>query len=86
MERYRHLIGKRVEAHYRSGEFYLSCLGTLACDSGESIIVQENFSSGGNQKTMRVEIPYPYVVRVEEASPEPLHILPAAPRASLKRR
>lgn len=86
MERYRHLVGKRVEAHYRSGDFYLSCVGTLASDSGESVIVQEQFSSGGNEKTMRVEIPYSYIVRVAETSPEPLHVIPASPRASVKRR
>ena len=56
-------VGKRVEVHYRSGDFYLSCVGTLASDDGESIIVHEQFSSGGSQKTMRVEIPYSYIVR-----------------------
>ena len=50
MERYRHLVGKHVEAHYRSGDFYLSCVGTLASDDGESIIVQEQFSSGGQTR------------------------------------
>jgi hypothetical protein len=86
MERYRHLVGKRVEAHYRSGDFYLSCVGTLASDNSGSIVVHDEFSSGGSEKTMRVEIPYSYIVRVSEASAEPLHVIPAPPRAGLKRR
>jgi hypothetical protein len=86
MERYRYLVGKRVEVHYRSGDFYLSCVGTLASDDGQSIVVHEHFSSGGNQKTMRVEIPYSYVVRATETPPEPLHVIPSSPRGRVKRR
>lgn len=86
MERYRYLVGKRVEVHYRSGDFYLSCVGALTSDEGESIIVHEQFSSGGRQKTMRVEIPYSYIVRVTETSPEPLHVMPSSPRSRAKRR
>jgi hypothetical protein len=86
MERFRHLLGKRVEAHYRSGDFYLSCVGALASDDGESIVVHEQFSSGGTLKAMRVEIPYSYIVRVTEDSPEPLHVTPLSPRGRVKRR
>jgi hypothetical protein len=86
MERYRYLVGRRVEVHYRSGDFYLSCVGTLASDDSEAIVVNEQFSSGGRQKTMRVEIPYAYVVRVAEASPEPVHVIPASPSGRVKRR
>ncbi|MGA9484859.1 MAG: hypothetical protein WA608_18920 [Candidatus Acidiferrales bacterium] len=86
MERYRHLVGKRVEAHYRSSDFNLACVGTLASDDGGTIIVQEQFFCGGSQKTIRVEIPYSYIVRVTETSPEPLHVIPSSPRGRVKRR
>jgi hypothetical protein len=86
MERYRHLVGERVEAHYRTGDFYLSCVGTLACDDGRLIVVQERFLSGGSQKTMRVEIPYAYIVRVTKVLVEPVNVLPAPQLTRLKPR
>jgi hypothetical protein len=68
MRRYSALTGKRVEAHYRTGDIQLSVLGTLVSDSGKSIFVEERFSQNGKQKTMRVEIPYEYIVRVLAAA------------------
>ena len=76
MARYTAFVGKRVEAHYRAGDLQLSTIGTLASDTGKAIFVQERFSSGGKEKTMRVEIPYAYVIRVVEVREEP-----AQPRA-----
>ena len=70
MARYSALLGKRVEAHYRAGDMQLSATGTLASDTGKSIFVEEHFSSGGKEKTMRVEIPYSYVIRVVEVRDE----------------
>jgi len=70
MTRYSALLGKRVEVHYRAGDMQLSTIGTLASDTGDAIFVQERFSSGGKQKTMRVEIPYSYVIRVTERRAE----------------
>jgi hypothetical protein len=70
MARYTAFVGKRVEAHYRAGDLQLSTIGTLASDSGKAIFVQERFSSGGKEKTMRVEIPYSYVIRVVEVRDE----------------
>jgi hypothetical protein len=70
MTRYSALLGKRVEAHYRAGDMQLSTIGTLASDTGNAIFVQERFSSGGKEKTMRVEIPYAYVIRVTEMRAE----------------
>jgi len=70
MARYAALVGKRVEAHYRAGDLQLSTIGTLASDTGKAIFVEERFSSGGKAKTMRVEIPYSYVIRVAEARDE----------------
>jgi hypothetical protein len=66
MARYTEFVRKRVEVHYRAGDLQLSTVGTLASDTGKAIFVQERFSSGGKQKTMRVEIPYAYVIRVAE--------------------
>jgi hypothetical protein len=70
MARYTAFVGKRVEAHYRAGDLQLSTSGTLASDTGKAIFVQERFSSGGEEKTMRVEIPYAYVIRVVEVRDE----------------
>ena len=70
MARYSALLGKRVEAHYRAGDMQLSTTGTLASDTGKVIFVEEHFSSGGKEKTMRVEIPYAYVIRVAEMRDE----------------
>jgi hypothetical protein len=70
MARYTAFVGKRVEAHYRAGDLQLSTIGTLASDTGKAIFVQEHFSSGGKEKTMRVEIPYSYVIRVVEVRDE----------------
>jgi hypothetical protein len=70
MARYSALLGKRVEAHYRAGDMQLSTIGTLTSDTGKAIFVEEHFSSGGKEKTMRVEIPYAYVIRVAEARDE----------------
>jgi hypothetical protein len=69
MARYSALLGKRVEAHYRAGDMQLSTNGFLVSDTGKAIFV-EHFSSGGKEKTMRVEIPYAYVIRVAEARDE----------------
>ncbi len=71
MARYTALVGKRVEAHYRAGDMQLSTSGTLGSDTGKAIYVEERFTSGGKEKTMRVEIPYAYVIRVAEIRDEP---------------
>ena len=70
MARYTVLVGKRVEAHYRAGDMQLSTIGTLGSDTGKAIFVEERFTSGGKEKTMRVEIPYAYVIRVAEVRAE----------------
>ena len=66
--RYSSLVGRRVEARYRAGDIYLSAFGTLVSDSGRAICVEELFShdgrDDGRDNTMRVEIPYDYVIRV----------------------
>jgi hypothetical protein len=84
MARYNELVGKRVEAHYRAGDLLLSTIGTLASDTGKAIFVQERFSSGGKEKTMRVEIPYSYVIRVVEVRDEAAHVR-AVPKSTKKK-
>jgi hypothetical protein len=70
MGRYAALVGKRVEAHYRAGDIHLSAVGILATDTGKAVFIEERFEQGGKNKTMRVEIPYDYVVRIVEARQE----------------
>ena len=65
---YSSLLGKRVEAHYRASDLHLSAVGTLVSDSGSSIVLEERFSQNGREKTLRVEIPYDYVIRVVETA------------------
>jgi len=67
MHRFHSYLGKRVEASYRAGEIHLSAVGILVDDTGESISIEEHFSQGGKDKTMRVEIPYSRVISVGEA-------------------
>ncbi|HVB88532.1 MAG TPA: hypothetical protein VNK23_17865 [Candidatus Dormibacteraeota bacterium] len=69
--RYAALVGKRVEAYYRAGDLQMSAVGVLVADSGKSIFVEERFSQSGKGKTLRVEIPYDYVVRVAETNGDP---------------
>ena len=76
MARYSAIVGKRVEVHYRAGDLQLSTVGTLESDTGKAIFVQEHFSSGGKEKTMRVEIPYAYVIRVVEVRDEAAQVRP----------
>jgi len=84
MARYSALLGKRVEAHYRAGDMQLSTTGTLASDTGKVIFVEEHFSSGGKEKTMRVEIPYSYLIRVAEMRDEATRP-PGVPKSTKKK-
>jgi hypothetical protein len=83
MKRYSSLVGKGVEAQYRVAEIHQSSVGTLVTDTGESIFVEEHFSQGGRNKTMRVEIPYEYVIRVVDA-PQNSEVSTPAPAPSCK--
>ena len=84
MARYSALLGKRVEAHYRAGDMQLSTNGILVSDTGKAIFVEEHFSSGGKEKTMRVEIPYAYVIRVAETRDEATRP-PGVPKSTTKK-
>jgi len=66
MGRYSAFVGKRVQAYYRAAEIHLSAAGTLVSDSGKSIVLEDHLSQGGKEKTIRVEIPYQFVIRVNQ--------------------
>jgi hypothetical protein len=85
MGRYSALIGKRVEAHYRTADIHLSAVGTLVSDSGKSIFLEDRFSLGGRDKTIRVEIPYQFVIRIHETRAEPSRPMPVPVPPSKKR-
>ena len=85
MGRYSSLVGKRGEAHYRAADIQLSAVGILVSDSGKSIFLEDRFSLGGREKTMRVEIPYQFVVRVSETHAEPSRPTPIPAQASKKK-
>jgi hypothetical protein len=77
MARYSAFLGRRVEVHYRAGDILLPASGTFVADSGRSIFLEQHLTQHGQQKHFRWEIPYQYIVRLEEVT-EP----PAAPGAS----
>jgi ferredoxin-fold anticodon binding domain-containing protein len=66
MGRYDSFVGKRVEVHYRSADVHLFAVGVLVADTEKSISLEDRFSSGGKDKTIRFEIPYTHVIRVVE--------------------
>jgi hypothetical protein len=82
MIRYSSFVGKRVEAQYRVADIHQKSVGTLVIDTGHSVIVEEHLVQGGRKKTMRIEIPYEYVIRIIEAlqSSETRVTAPVAPR------
>jgi hypothetical protein len=86
MTRYESLVGKRVEAQYRAGEIQLLAIGTLTSDSGNCVILEDRFSAGGKDKTMRVEIPYEYLVHLLETEANPAAPAPMPSPFSAKRR
>jgi hypothetical protein len=85
MGRYSALVGKRVEARYRTADIHLSAVGTLVSDSGKSIFLEDRFSLGGREKTMRVEIPYQFVIHVSETHADPSRPAPIPTHPSKKK-
>jgi len=69
------LVGKRVEVNYRAGDIRMTATGTLSIDTGEFIRLEDRFSHLGREKTVRLEIPYPSLVRIRQISTqaEPSH-------------
>jgi hypothetical protein len=70
MARYSGFLGSRVEVQYRAGDILLPASGILVADSGRSIFLEQNFEQRGQHKHFRWEIPYQYLVRIEE-KPDP---------------
>ena len=71
-----------MEAQYRVAEIHQKSVGTLVADTGRHIVIEERLLQGERKKTMRMEIPYEYVIRIVEASqsPEVPVTVSAAPR------
>lgn len=89
MDRYIQLVGKRVEAHYRASDIELSVEGMLVADSAKSVSIEERYTQGGRDKTIRIEIPYDYIIRISEVREKPhlgLHVSPAAPSSAKRNR
>ena len=70
MARYSAFLGRRVEVQYRAGDILLPASGTFVADSGRSIFLEQHFEQRGTEKHFRWEIPYQYIVRLQE-KPEP---------------
>jgi hypothetical protein len=66
MARYSAFLGRRVEVHYRAGDIVLPASGTFVADSGRSIFLEQHLTQHGQVKNFRWEIPYQYIVRLEE--------------------
>jgi hypothetical protein len=81
MDRYTQLVGKRVEAHYRARDIDLSVKGTLVANSRKSLSIEERYTQGGREKTMRIEIPHEYIIHISEVREDP-HGGPSIPQAS----
>jgi hypothetical protein len=70
MARYSSFLGRRVAVQYRAADIILPASGTFVADSGRSIFLEQKLQQHGQTKHFRWEIPYQYIVRLEEA-PEP---------------
>jgi hypothetical protein len=84
MARYSAFLGRRVEVHYRAGDIILPASGTFVADSGKSVFLEQHLVQRGLQKNFRWEIPYQYIVRLEEAK-EPLAEDSASPASKTSR-
>jgi hypothetical protein len=71
MARYSAFLGRKVEVQYRAGDILLPASGTFVADSGRSIFLEQSFVQKGQQRNFRWEIPYQYIVRLEEKQEEP---------------
>jgi len=66
MARYSSFLGRRVEVHYRAGDVVLPASGTFVADSGRSIFLEQSLVQRGQQRHFRWEIPYQFIMRLEE--------------------
>ncbi len=70
MARYSAFLGRKVEVQYRAGDILLPASGIFVADSGRSIFLEQNFMQRGQHKHFRWEMPYQYIVRLEEKPDE----------------
>jgi hypothetical protein len=77
MARYSAFLGRKVEVHYRAGDICLPATGTFVADSGRSIFLEQRFDHQGTQKSFRWEVPYQYIVRIEQCPPESASAAPS---------
>ena len=70
MARYPKLVGRKVDVVYRAGDILLPASGNLVADSGRSIFLEQSLLQRGQAKHFRWEIPYQYIVRIEENAEE----------------
>src|SRR5215470_13110345 len=66
MARYSVFLGRKVEVQYRAGDILLPASGTFVADSGRSIFLEQNIDLRGQTKHFRWEIPYQYIVKIEQ--------------------
>jgi hypothetical protein len=66
MARFSAFLGRSVEVQYRVGDILLPASGIFVADSGRSIFLEQNFEQRGQHKHFRWEIPYQYLVRIQE--------------------
>ncbi len=82
MARYSAFLGRTVEVQYRAGEIFLPASGTFVADSGRSIFLEQHFDQRGQAKQFRWEIPYQYIVRIQEPHTGATPPAPPEPTAS----
>jgi hypothetical protein len=66
MARFSAFLGRKVEVQYRAGDILLPASGTFVADSGRSIFLEQSLELHGQHKHFRWEIPYQYIVKIEE--------------------
>ena len=66
MASYSQFLGHHITVQYRTGGFLLPASGTLVADSGRSIFLEQHMQVRGKLTYFRWEIPYQYIVRLEE--------------------
>ena len=70
MARYSAFLGRKVEVHYRAGDICLPASGMFVADSGRSIFLETRFDQRGLERTFRWEVPYAYIIRIQELPSE----------------
>ena len=67
MARYSNFLHRKVEVLYRAGDVILPASGMFVADSGRSIFLEQHFEQRGQTRHFRWEIPYQYIVRLNDS-------------------